>query len=137
MRYSKVYIIAIFLAVFVLSSISSIAMAHCGHNSFATGESASMDMPDRSDKAEASTCDTHDHGSASLTNSASGHLGEHSSNSVDCDECSGVPCQSQIRIPDSTAPAFCIDADALHSQDSIHFKTIFLSIIPNPPKYIS
>jgi hypothetical protein len=137
MRQFKVHFIAIILAFFTLGSVAGAAMAHCGHDSFTSGDALSMEMSDQNDKADASACGTHDHGSVSATESASSHSSGHGANPVDCDDCSGVPCQSQIQIPQGVATLRCIDSDELHSRHTIHFKNISLSIIPDPPKVIS
>lgn len=140
MRIFKLHIVVIFLVVFVLGTVASSAMAHCGHDGFSAGNGTSMEMPNHNNKAEdadAAACGTHGHGSASLNDSASAHSSDHATNHVDCSECSGASCQNQIRIPEGAAVMKCIDADKIHSQEKIDLKAIFLSIIPNPPKPIS
>ncbi|MBE9532228.1 MAG: hypothetical protein IME98_05430 [Proteobacteria bacterium] len=135
MRKFKAHIVIFFLALFALSAVASSAVAHCGHDAF-TGSDVSMDMAGHHssvDKAEASSCGGHDHGSASATNAPAEHHNDHDSNSMDCEDCTSVPCQNKIQILEGATPSECIDAEQLHSNESIHFKSIFLTIIPNPP----
>ncbi len=143
MRLFKVHIVAIFIAVFALGVIASSAMAHCAHDSFAAEGGMAMEMSDHqshdahNDKADAASCGSHDHGSAALTDGTSGHSNGHGSNQMDCEDCSGVPCQSKVQVPAGTDPVQCIDLDEVHSQSTIHFKNIFLTIIPDPPNKVS
>lgn len=136
----KRYIIILILTVFVLGAVASSAMAHCGQfSSAALDGTVSFSMAhhnEDTDKSEAA-CDSHDHGSASVTEIASGHSSDHGATPTDCNDCFGVSCQSKMQVPEGVAPVQCKDIDEVHSQDSIHFKNIFLSIIPNPPNSIS
>ncbi len=137
MRRFKVHIVIFFLTLFVLGTFAGVAVAHCGHEGFAAGHGTSMEMPNQNDEAEAAACGSHDHSSANVKEIASGHSSDHGANPANCDDCSGVPCQSQIQIPEGSTPAFCIHSDEIHSQGKIDLKTIVLSIIPDPPKIVS
>ena len=132
MRNLKRHIVILLLAVFTIGSTAGAVMAHCGHDAYLSGDGAKIVTGDSAEKE----CASNDYGQAAIETSSS-HDMDHGSNHAFCDDCSGVPCHSQIQVPDAGAPAKCVEANSIHSKSDLKLKPIYLSIFPEPPKQIS
>ncbi len=130
----KIHIVILLLAVFTVASTAGAVMAHCGHEGHFLDDNFGIEANEKVEKECGSHLDAH--GQAAVEIDSALDM-DHASNPAGCDDCSGVPCQSQIQIPEGTVPAICVDAENIHSKIDIKIKPIYLTIIPDPPKQIS
>ena len=132
MRNLKRHIVIFLLTVFTIGSTAGLVMAHCGHNSNSSGDSTQVETSYETEKE----CGSHEHGQAAAEINSS-HDMDHDTNPAVCDDCSGVPCHTQIRIPEASVPVKCVETGSIHSKTNIKIKPIYLFIIPVPPKQLA
>ena len=126
------HIVIFLLAVFIVGSSAGFVIAHCGHDNHRSGNDVEIEAG--IDQVE-QECVSHEHGLAAAEITSPRDI-DHGANPVDCDDCSGVPCQSKVQVPEGAAPAKCGETDNIHSKNNIKIKPIYLTIIPDPPKQL-
>lgn len=130
----RYYIVIILLAFFVFGSIAASAMANCDFASFSQSstsiENALYDAI--GDQYTAATAhDRHEEGAQHQNSS------DEDSDSSECYNCDGNLCHTQSLVPVQAGPSIYDSSNTIRIEKNINLKSVFLSIIPDPPKQIS
>ena len=132
----KRYFIILLLTVFVFGSMAATAMAYCGSghdtSSMVSGSDSAMHHQ------SAMQAGMMDHDSEGMDHAVKHHNStDENSNSPDCFDCYGSLCHSQSLLSFNFALGSYRTAVALHVEQDINHKYVYLATIPQPPKQLS
>ena len=124
----KQIVVVLFLTIFVVSTMTSIAMAYCGSGlngitiEKTSGDGAHHQVDTMDDDSKTSNY----HNSTDKSNDSS-----------NCFNCDGNFCHSQSLAPVHHALGLYEPTGDLHVENDLNLKQIFLTRIPQPPKQLS
>jgi hypothetical protein len=139
----KRYLAITLIAIFTLSTTATLAMAHCGGSSPQSETFQIEKKMDGCNHTHSTTEDNHNNTNEKIqdNNDHNGHTGDTDSSGenqqTSCTNCDAGFCKTQSVTATKTTAAFHAPSSNLHTEKDINLSSIFLSIIPEPPKSIS
>ncbi len=145
---TKRYLAILLIAFFSIATTATLVMAHCDHSAQGTatigiegidGIEKKTAGCNHSHAIEEQEHNSHDH--SDNDHSKTHKNSDTSTTNADqtsCLVCSAGLCHSQATASTSSTPTLlATTSDDFHAAKSINLKTGFLTIIPNPPNFIS
>lgn len=135
------YLAILLVAFFSVATTGTLAMAHCDHSAQGTatiGIEKKIDGCNHSHAVEEQEYNGHDHNDTD-------HSKTHEHNKTDktdadqasCLVCSAGLCHSQATVHTTSTPTLLATTSDFHNAKSLNLKTVFLTIVPDPPNHIS